>query len=124
MYALLPVTGVMCLLQAFVAFSGVLLPFIVPAAILIAAAGSSRARVRPVDVGAAVLVGATWIGAWVARLAQVEERCWPIPGGVSCSSGVPTSSGTAIALSLVIVGLAVAALAPVPASQGRGSHGG
>lgn len=109
--ALVAVAGGTCLLQAFVSFAGVTIPFVVPAAVLLSAArASGGVRARDIAAGAAVV--GCWLGAWIARLTQVEERCWSSSGGTACSSGVPTMAGIATTVALLALALAIASLAP------------
>jgi hypothetical protein len=109
---LLLVAGFLCLLQSFVAMSGVTLGFVVPAVVMLGAAGGSAQRVRPADIAIGVSVVAGWFGAWASRLGLTEERCFPIPGGTSCWSAVPTSFGVAVTLAMVLLTIGVAALTP------------
>ena len=74
---ILVAAGVLCLAQSFVAFSGVTIPFLVPAFVLLAlgvrsdgTAASRRARVGGVVV---VLLG---FAMWVAPFSLTETTCW------------------------------------------------
>jgi hypothetical protein len=117
--ALLAAAGAICLCQAFIAMSGVTIPFILPAVVfLVSAAGSGR-RLRRADLAVSAVVVGGWLASWVARLALTEERCDPIPGGTSCGSNVPTSFGTAVALSLAVATVAIATLAGRRDVEGR-----
>ncbi|MDO8483575.1 MAG: hypothetical protein Q7S35_01375 [Candidatus Limnocylindrales bacterium] len=78
---LLIAAGALCLLQAYIAFSGVTMGFVVPAIVLLwlgAAAPSSAEEPRPSR--ATLLAGVAIIGltiaAWVSLFALTEERCW------------------------------------------------
>ena len=78
--ALLAVAGALCLLQAFIAFSGVTLGFVIPAMMLLAAgaAGSAAAEPRPSRTVriAGVLVVVLVIGAWTSLLGLTATRCY------------------------------------------------
>jgi hypothetical protein len=78
--ALVAAAGVLCLMQSFVAFSGVTIAFVVPALILLALAGSERwpamAPSDPTATTAAIVVIGLAIGAWIASLTLTEEVCW------------------------------------------------
>jgi hypothetical protein len=72
--------GVLCLLQSYIAFSGVTIGFVVPGLLLLVVAGvdswpnatsASRAMVL-----AAVVVIALAVGAWISLFALTEPRCW------------------------------------------------
>ena len=76
---LLIAAGVICLLQAFVSFSGVTLGFIVPGFVLIllgAGAPSERAESSRTALAAGVLVIGLTLGAWVSLFALTEPRCY------------------------------------------------
>jgi hypothetical protein len=94
--------GVMCLLQAFVAFSGVTIPFVAPALLLLALGAEQRDPVRKPALVAGVLVIFLGLGAWLAALGMTETTCWvartasdgrvvyaavPIPAGADLGSG-------------------------------------
>jgi hypothetical protein len=68
--------GVSCLLQAFVAFSGVTIPFVVPALLLLALGAEQQHRVRKRALVAGVLVIFLGLGAWFATLGMTETTCW------------------------------------------------
>ncbi len=136
--------GVLCLAQSFVAFSGVTIPFVVPAIVLIAlgarddGTGSSRrAKVGGVIV---VLLG---FAMWVAPFTATQTTCWVAetgsdgaivyrqvpaaeslgPAGVAagCGGGVVTVYGVALAAVSWIGAVAVAAFAssaPLPSDGG------
>ena len=134
---MLVAAGVLCLAQSFVAFSGVTIPFVVPALLLLAlgarndGTGSSRrAKVGGVVV---VLLG---FAMWVAPFTATETTCWvaetgtdgaivyrqvpaaetlgPAGVGAGCGGGVVTVYGVAFAAVLWIGAVAVAALASSP----------
>ena len=126
--------GVLALGQSFIAFSGVTIPFIVPAILLIVlgVAGSGSAAPRRAIVGAlaVVLLG---IAAWVLPLALSETSCWIARSGpdgtivysavpetdtftlgsaelaAGCDGGAMTAQGAALAVVLAVgaVGMAV-----------------
>jgi len=78
---LLIAAGVLCLLQAFVALSGVTLGLVVPAIVLLwlgAAPGAAWARPDKVArlAGASIII--LTIAAWVSLLAFTEPRCYVI----------------------------------------------
>lgn len=87
---LLIVAGVLCLLQAYIAFSGVTLGFMVPAVVLLwlGAAGSRSSQevppIRSVLIAGVAIIGLT-VAAWVSLFALTEPRCWV---------GVQTADGT------------------------------
>jgi hypothetical protein len=129
---LLIAAGALCLGQSFIAFSGVTIPFIVPAFLLLAlgaspgATGStSRAMIGGVLV---VLLGAA---TWLAPAALTEEACWeartgpdgtlvyaPIPvpdtlfegGGAELGLGPGTVASACASGSLTIQGTALGAV--------------
>lgn len=79
---LLIMAGVLCLGQAFIAFSGVALPFVVPAIYLVAlGAGTAPSP----HAGRAMLAGfgvfALVLAAWVTSLGLTETRCWTATEG-------------------------------------------
>lgn len=132
---LLTAAGVLCLPQAFIAFSGVTIPFVVPAFLLIAlgVTGHETGQPRRAFVGA-ILVIVLGICAWVALLALTETTCWmartgsggetiytriPVtntislgPGDVGggCDGGSLTVDGVGLALIFGIGAVAVAEL--------------
>jgi hypothetical protein len=94
--------GVLCLLQAFVAFSGVTIPFVVPALLLVALGAEQQDPVRKPALVAGILVIFLGLGAWLAALGMTETTCWvartasdgrvvytpmPIPAGADFGSG-------------------------------------
>src|SRR5206468_9766942 len=72
--------GVICLAQAYIAFSGVTLGFMVPALILLTLAAGQRWPAMTLEtrsaLTAAIVVVALTGGAWVASLGLTEEVCW------------------------------------------------
>lgn len=116
--------GVICLLQAYIAFSGVTVGFVVPAiALLLNGAAESRpAQMQPnraaLFAGVAVIV--LTAAAWVSLFAMTEPRCWvgvpdadgTIPsGGSGCSSAELTVQGMGVSATLAIGAIAFAATA-------------
>jgi hypothetical protein len=95
--------GVLCLAQSFVSFSGVSIPFIVPAFLLFAlgvSAGSAEVPRRALVGG--VLVVVLGFATWVAPFATTETSCWvaragadgtliyapiPVPAGADFGAG-------------------------------------
>ena len=69
--------GVLCLAQSFVAFSGVTIPFIIPAFLLLALGvrsdGTAASRRATVGGVAVVLLG---FSMWVAPFSLTETTCW------------------------------------------------
>jgi len=103
---LLIVAGVLCLLQSFVAFSGVTLGFVIPAILLIAlglerrAIGPSR-NARRRDWLAGVVVASLGIAAWIAPFATTETVCWlarPGPDGRPVYTRIPPSDTMSLGL--------------------------
>lgn len=92
---LLVTAGVLCLAQAFVAFSGIALPFVVPGIYLIAlgartAPGRDGHRATLAGLGVIVLV----LAGWVAGLGLTETRCWVAtlgPDGTYVYADVPAT---------------------------------
>lgn len=93
--------GVICLLQAYIAFSAVTVGFVVPAIALLwnGAAESRPAQVQPnraaLFAGVAVIV--LTAAAWVSLFAMTEPRCWvgvPDAGGTMIAVEVSANSGT------------------------------
>jgi hypothetical protein len=88
--------GVLCLLQAFVAFSGVTIPFAVPALLLLALGAEQRDRVSIRAVIAGVLVVFLGLGTWAAALAMTETSCWvarTAPDGSVVYAAIPIPDG-------------------------------
>lgn len=92
---LLITAGVLCFGQALIAFSGVALPFVVPAVYLIAL--GARCAPSP-DARRATLAGigviALVIAGWVAGLGLTETRCWVAtqgPDGTYVYTDVPAT---------------------------------
>jgi hypothetical protein len=79
---LLIAAGVLCLMQAYIAFSGVTIGFIVPGLLLLVlgAGDSSRdpLRARPSTRLAGVSAIVLTVGAWVSVFALTEPRCYVI----------------------------------------------
>lgn len=74
---LLITAGILCCCQAFIAFSGVALPFIVPGIYLVAlgagrAPATNAGRTMLAGLGVFVLV----LAAWVTSFGLTETRCW------------------------------------------------
>jgi hypothetical protein len=139
---LLVVGGVLCLLQSFIAFSGVTFGFLVAAAVLLrigslSEPGGGRLGTRGALAGFAIVALA--VGAWVAFLGLTEPRCWvgspradgatevvevpaseaerngpgPVaPFGEGCGSAEITIRGLGLAAALSIAAIAAAARAP------------
>lgn len=135
---LLVAAGVLSLAQAYLAFSGVTIGFVVPAAVLFwAAAAGSTAGTRPRRIAAVagIMVIALTVAAWVSLLSMTEPRCWAgeraadgtiktvevpatdntlhgpaeVPsGGGGCSSAELTIQGLSISAGLAIGAIAVA----------------
>ena len=128
--------GVLCLAQSWVSFSGVTIPFLVPAFLLLALGArsdgtkaSGRAKVGGVVV---VLLG---FAMWVAPFAMTETTCWiaetgadgtivsrqvpetetqtlgPTQVGAGCDGATVTIQGVTLAAVLWIGAVAVAAFA-------------
>ncbi len=79
---LLITAGILCVCQAFIAFSGVALPFVVPGIYLVAlgagtASSPQAARAVLAGIGVFVLV----LAAWVTSFALTETRCWTATEG-------------------------------------------
>ena len=131
--------GVLCLAQAFIAFSGVTLPFVVPGILLLAVGGRTSAVPHPRRaVVGAVLVVALGIGSWFALLGMTETVCWvartgadgalvytriPVTDTLSvgtqevasgCDGGAITTQGITLAAILAIGAIAVAELSSRP----------
>jgi hypothetical protein len=132
---LLIAAGVLCLAQACIAFSGVTLPFVVPAILLLSVGSRVTAVPHPrrAALGAVVVV-ALGIGTWFALLGTTEEVCWVARAGPSgelvysqipvtdsftmgvddlasgCDGGTMTTRGIALAAILAIGSIAVAEL--------------
>ena len=137
---LLIAAGLLCLAQAFIAFSGVTLPFIVPAILLLVLGGRTPAvpHQRRAAFGAVVIV-ALGIGTWFALLGTTEEICWVARTGANgelvysqipvtdsftmaiddvasgCDGGATTTQGIVLAVVLAVGAVAVAELASRPA---------
>ena len=91
---LLIAAGVLCLAQSFVAFSGVTIPFIVPAILLLVLGGRSGG---PGETPSGERVGGVAViflglAMWVAPYALTETTCWvarPGPDGSIVYSSIP-----------------------------------
>ena len=99
--SLLVAAGVLCLLQAYIAFSGVTIGFIVPAILLLVLGGSDSwpdaARVSRAVLLASVAVIVLTVGAWVSLFALTEPRCYVISrtaGGALVTTEVPATDRT------------------------------
>jgi hypothetical protein len=87
------VAGAICLLQAFVAFSGITFGFLIPAIVLLSLAGG---KMRPTDEEvaspASVAAGVAALGlifaAWVSLFSLTTPRCWT---GVVAADGTITT---------------------------------
>lgn len=96
---LLIAAGVLCLLQAYVAFSGVTIGFVVPAIVLLwLGAGGPISAEEPRRTRATLLAGIAVIGltvaAWVSLLALTEARCYFISkaeGGTLIYTEIPAT---------------------------------
>ena len=128
--------GVLCLAQSWVSFSGVTIPFVVPAFLLLALGArsdgtkaSGRAKVGGVLV---VILG---FAMWVAPFSMTETTCWVVETGADgtlnsrqvpetetqtlgptdvaagCGGGAVTTQGVALAALFWIGAVAVAAFA-------------
>jgi hypothetical protein len=100
---ILVAAGVLCLAQSFVSFSGVSIPFVVPAFLLLAiGASAASAEVPRRAMVGGVLVVALGFAAWVAPFAMTETSCWvarvgsdgtpiyapiPVPAGADFGAG-------------------------------------
>jgi hypothetical protein len=135
--------GTLCLLQSFVAFSGVTFGFLIPAILLIVLGveGGSSARTPRRVLLAGLLVIGLGIAAWIAPFATGETVCWiaragpdgdPVytiipntdtltsgPGdlGSGCGGGTFTLQGLMLGGVLWIGAVAVAGLASSSAAQ-------
>ena len=133
---ILVAAGVLCLAQSFVAFSGVTIPFVVPAIVLIAlgARNDGEAATRRENAGGVVVV-LLGFAMWVTPFTMTETTCWvaetgidgivvtrqvpeaetqtlgPIEVGAGCDGGTVTARGVALAAVLWIGAVAVAAFA-------------
>lgn len=92
---LLVAAGILTLGQSLVAFSGITIPFLVPAVLLLAlgidARGTSAPRRAVIGALAVVILG---LGAWIVPFALSETSCWIArsgPGGTIVYSQVPAS---------------------------------
>ena len=134
---LLVAAGVICVVQAYVGFSGVTLGFLVPGILVLARGGAGRwpaNRIEPPSALAfAVVATALTVAAWVATLGLTEAVCWTstaradgtvvyervaasntltvLPGQAAsgCDSGTLTVEGMGSGAVLAIGAVAVAA---------------
>jgi hypothetical protein len=88
--------GVLCLLQSFVAFSGITFGFLIPAILLIVIGvqGGSATRTPRRTLLAGVLVIGLGIAAWIAPFATGETVCWiarPGPDGNPVYTIIPNT---------------------------------
>ena len=128
--------GVLGLAQSFVAFSGVTIPFVLPALVLLALGardeGTKASPSAKVGGIAVVLLG---LAMWVAPFASTETTCWvaetaadgaivyrdvpvtdpqtlgPTDVGAGCDGGTVTAQGVALAAVFWVGAVALAALA-------------
>jgi hypothetical protein len=144
---ILVAAGVLCLAQSFVAFSGITIPFVVPAFLLLAlgtrndGTGSSRRA----KVGGVVVV-VLGFAMWVASFTLTETVCWvaetgadgavvvrqvpmtetqtlgPTEVGAGCDGGAVAAEGVALGAVLWIGAVAVAAFASsAPSAPNEGT---
>ena len=89
--------GVLCLAQSFVSFSGVSIPFVVPAFLLLAlGVGAGSAEVPRCAMVVGVLVIVLGFAAWVAPFAMAETSCWVARAGADGTviySSIPIPAG-------------------------------
>jgi hypothetical protein len=133
---LLCAAGVLCLGQSFVAFSGVTIPFVVPALVLLALGMRADGTLVPrrATVGG-VLVVLLGFAMWLALFATTEATCWvaetasngeiiyrhvpvtetqtlgPTEVAAGCDGGAVTLQGIALAAIFWIGAVAIAAFA-------------
>ena len=134
-HLLLMTAGALAIVQSFIAFSGITLPFLVPASLLLVLGAEGRAmplRRRALFGGVLVLV--LGVAAWVAPFALAETTCWvaraasdgtvvyaPIPVSDTltvgsneiasgCDGGTLTMQGVALAAVLGIGAVSMAML--------------
>ena len=95
---LVVVAGVLCLLQSFIALSGITLGFIVPALMFLALGTAERwpaaARPRRTTLAAAVAVVVMAVGAWTSLLGLTGPRCYSFsrqPDGSLVFTEVPAT---------------------------------
>jgi hypothetical protein len=133
---ILVAAGVLCLAQSWVSFSGVTIPFMVPAFLLIAlGARSDDAKASRRAMVGGVVVVVVGFAMWVAPFAMTATTCWvaetgadgtivsrqvpetetqtlgPTEVGAGCDGGTVTVQGVALAAVLWIGAVAVAAWA-------------
>jgi hypothetical protein len=129
-----------CLLQAYIAFSGITIGFVVPAIVLLWLGAAERwSAEEPPASRTALLAGVAVIGltiaAWISLFALAEDRCWVAsqasdgtvtymvvpatntmtmgPGLVAggCDGGTMTVQGIGVSAVLAIGAMAFAAVA-------------
>jgi hypothetical protein len=135
--------GVLCLAQSFIAFSGVTIPFVVPAVLLLAlgARSDSTRSSRRARVGGVVVV-MLGFAMWVAPFSMTETTCWVVETaadgtlnsrqvpvtetqtlgatevGAGCDGGTVTTQGVALAavfwIGAVTVATWASSLSPAP----------
>lgn len=133
---ILVAAGVLCLAQSFVAFSGVTIPFVVPAfLLLVLGARNDGTKASRRALAGGVLVVLLGFAMWVAPFTLTETTCWvaetgvdgtvvsrqvpvtetqtlgPTEVGAGCDEGTVTARGVALAAVLWIGAVAVAAFA-------------
>jgi len=96
--SLLVTAGVICVIQSYVAFSGVTIGFLIPGIVLMVLGGggrwSGKTHETRTALVAAIAVIALTIGAWVATFGLTEEVCWTSmanPDGSMTYERVPAS---------------------------------
>lgn len=111
--AVIVAAGLLCFGQAFLAFSLVTIPFLIPAVVLLAAgvAGASPS-IRGGAIGLGIVV--LGIAGWAGALGMTQQICWQAGGVAGCSSGQITAAGGALAAGAWLAAVALAALAPGP----------
>jgi hypothetical protein len=133
--------GILCLVQSFIAFSGVTIPFVIPALLLLVIGGNSAAggASRRAAVGGALIV-ALGVAALIAPFVLTQTTCWVARRGADgsviytqtpatntdsgslglddlasgCGSGDLTVEGVGLA---ALLGIGAIALAAVAASR-------
>jgi hypothetical protein len=135
---LLIAAGLLCLVQSFLAFSGVTIPFVIPALLLLVIGGNGAARSSSLraSLGGALIV-ALGVAALIAPFVLTQTTCWVARRGANgsviytqtpatntdsgtlglddlasgCGSGELTIGGVGLAAFLGIGAIAVAAVA-------------
>jgi hypothetical protein len=147
---ILAAAGTLCFAQSFIAFSGVTMPFVVPAILLIALAGEGpgtggTSSGRVVIGGALVVV--LGVATWIGPFALTETRCWvsrigpdgtvvytdapvsdsvtltPDDVGGGCDGGALTVQGIGLAAVFGVGAVATATLASMPSVRLRPMSG-